>query len=112
MSLAYLANRFLYRIVAFLRHWYVDGFLWVSSKALGILEALDRRLALKITLRYFFKPLYQDYTPVGYLLGVFFRFWRIIFASIIYAIILVIGIAVYITWGLVPLAVLIASRFS
>lgn len=108
MFAAYLANRFIYRITAFLRHWYVDSFWWASRQAVNALESLDRRFALRITLRNFFKPLYQDYTIIGHILGIFFRFWRVIFAALLYAVLIVAVTACYIAWALLPIAVPVA----
>lgn len=98
-SLVYLVNRFFYQIAEFLRHWYWDGFLWFSRQTLNFLEILDRRLALKITLRNFFKPLYQDYTAVGYILGVFFRFWRSLIGFAVYSTVSVVALSLYLLWA-------------
>lgn len=101
-SLVYLLQRFFYRIYEFLRHWYVGSFLAVTHKTLNILEALDRRLALRITLRYLFRPLYQDYTVLGYILGFIFRSGRLILGSIIYLSIFIIAAAIYLAWAVAP----------
>lgn len=102
-SLIYLVQRFCYRIYDFLRHWYVDGFLWFVHQALNFLESLDHFFALKVTLRHLFKPLYQDYTFVGYVLGFFFRFWRLVFGGLVYLIAVLIAAAFYLVWALAPI---------
>lgn len=101
-SLVYLANRFLYRVTAFLRHWYINAIFVISHKTMNILERLDRRLALKITLRNWFRPLYQDYTFIGYVLGITFRTWRVISGAIIYLIVIIAAVAVYFIWAAIP----------
>lgn len=111
-SLAYLAGRFAYRIGDFLRHWYVDGFRRFSHATVSVLEVLDRRFALLVTLRHFFVPLYQDYTLIGYIMGIFFRFWRVCIALIMYAVIIVVGAAAYAMWALIPVAIPIVLRIS
>jgi len=99
----YLANRLFYRFVEFLRHWYVNAFFIISRHVINFLERLDRTFAFKITLRHFFQPLYQDYTLLGYILGFFFRFWRIVIAATLYGLIILIGFFVYILWAAIPL---------
>ena len=105
MALAYLANRFFYRIIEFSRHWYVGGFFVVSHRTLNLLESLDRRLAFWVTLRNFFKPLYQDYTFVGYIWGIVFRGIRLFIATIVYFFILVLAVAIYVTWATIPVLI-------
>lgn len=111
-SLVYLASRLLYRIKEFLRHWYIGSFLVISHQVFNILEKLDRRLALRITLRNFLRPLYQDYSVLGYILGFFFRSWRIIIASVIYLAIIAVALAVYIFWALIPIYIIASARLS
>jgi|GEM_PF-199350 len=101
-SLIYLIQRFFYRIYEFMRHWYIGGFLKVVHRTLSFLEILDRRLALKITLRYLFRPLYQDYTVLGYILGFIFRSARVAIAGFVYLIVILIALAVYLAWAAFP----------
>lgn len=107
----YLLKQAALRLIQFLKHWYADGFLYLWHKVFGILGGLDRSLAVKITARYWLKPLYQDRTIVGYVLGFIFRTGRIILGSVIYAIIFIIGIGIYLTWASVP-AILVLKSFS
>ncbi|MEE8131479.1 MAG: hypothetical protein V3T98_00260 [Candidatus Paceibacterota bacterium] len=101
----YLFNRFVYRITEFFRHWYIKSFFIYSHFVVSQLEKLDRILAFKITLRYLFRPLYQDYSFLGYVLGFIFRVARLIFGGIIYAVVFVIAVAIYLIWLLVPVYV-------
>lgn len=105
--LVYLGNRFFYRLGEFLRHWYRDGFFFFFHKLIGLLEWLDSYFALKITLRYLFQPLYQNYTFVGYVLGFIFRGTRIAVAGIIYGIVILMGLILYLVWALVPIWILV-----
>src|SRR3989344_1866218 len=102
-SLVYLMNWAGYRILEFFRHWYINAFLYISRKILGLLERLDRGFALKITARNFFRPLYQDYTVIGYVMGFFFRFWRVLIASLIYGVVIFLGAIVYFAWAAFPI---------
>ena len=101
-SLFYLVQKFFYRIFEFIRHWYIDGFLWFAHHTLNFLEGLDRFFALKVTLRYWFKPLYQDYSFLGYFLGFVFRTGRLLAGGIIYLIIVLIAAALYLAWAFLP----------
>lgn len=105
-SVVYLVQRFFYRIYEFIRHWYGDGFLWFVRHTINFLESLDRFFALRVTLRYWFKPLYQDYTAIGYILGFFFRSGRLIFGGLIYLAVAIAALALYLIWALVPAYIL------
>jgi len=109
--LVYLANRFAYRVFEFLKHWYVNGFLVLNHRTVNFLEYLDRRLALKITFRNWFKPLYQDYTILGYTLGFLFRTLRIIASGIIYFFVIAIAAAIYIAWAALPIYIIYRGFF-
>lgn len=102
-SLIYLIQRFFYRIFEFLRHWYVGSFLTISHWLINALESLDRYFALRITLKNLFKPLYQDYTLIGYTLGFIFRFWRALFSGIIYFFVILFFIAIFLAWAGIPI---------
>lgn len=101
-ALIYLASRFLYRILEFLRHWYAGGFLAVSHRVFNLFEVLDKQLALKITFRHWLKPLYQDYTVLGYILGFILRTLRIIAGGAVYLAVIVAAAALYILWAILP----------
>lgn len=102
-SLVYLIQRFFYRIIQFLRHWHIGGFLAITHWTLNILERLDRVLALRITLRFLFKPLYQDYTILGYLLGFIFRSSRILIAAFVYTLVIAVSVVIYLAWAAIPI---------
>jgi len=110
--LVYLINRFRYRLVEFLKHWYVNAFLIISHRTVSFLERLDRTLALKITFRNFFRPLYQDYTLLGYLLGFFFRFWRILFASLVYLVVIIVALFIYAGWAAMPVYIIYKGLYA
>ncbi len=102
MSFLYLGERFLYRIVDFLRHWYVKSGRLYSNFVFDKLSKIDEVLAWKITLRHLFEPLYKDYSIVGYFFGFLFRSIRLLVASAIYLVIFAAAIAVYVIWLLIP----------
>ncbi len=106
ISLVYLLNQLLRHIVDFIRHWYVDGFFQAVDWTLDILERLDRRFALRITVKYWFQPLYQDYTLIGFAWGFIFRTVRIVIAVVVYLILIVCALALFLAWAAIPLGVL------
>src|SRR3989344_4716217 len=66
----YLLNRLFFRISDFFHHWYIDGSRAILHRCTSVFESLDQTFALRITLRYFWKPLYGDYSIVGRIFGV------------------------------------------
>lgn len=102
-SLIYLINRFFYRLIDFAKHWYINSFYIFSHSAISLLQLLDKKLALAINLRLWFKPLYQDYTIIGYILGFLFRTLRIAIAAAIYSFVIAFFSAGYLIWaGILP----------
>lgn len=101
---SYLIMRFTARLTGFLYDWYVGGFKVFVHAALSFFESLDRTFALKVTLRYMFRPLYQDRSVIGYALGFFFRALRAVFGALLYAALWIVFSAVYAAWAAAPLA--------
>ena len=98
----YLMVRLFDALWSVLRHWYGDGFVAIIAWVVNTLEGLDQRLALRVTVRYFFKPLYQDYTAVGYVFGFIFRSIRILLAILVYAVVVGLAAAAYTIWAFLP----------
>lgn len=111
-SLTYLFYRFFYRFGDFFRHWFLDGTKFFGHQYISILEGLDKTLAIRITLKYLFQPLYKDYTLLGRILGFFFRSGRIAVAALIYAVTIVFMLAIYSIWLAIPLFVLSQIFFN
>jgi hypothetical protein len=105
-SLVYLAHRLGYRLWMFVYGWYVGGFRAIGGRVIGMLESMDRTWAFRITLRNLFKPLYQDQSFLGRILGFFFRSARLLISGFIYALVIIVGVAVYIGWASVPIYIL------
>jgi hypothetical protein len=83
----------------FLYDWFVGGFRVVGGKTVNILESLDRTWAFSITFKNIFKPLYQDQSFLGRILGIFFRFWRLVIAGVLYAVIIIAAACIYVAWA-------------
>ncbi|MDD5431170.1 MAG: hypothetical protein PHP03_03030 [Candidatus Pacebacteria bacterium] len=103
ISAIYIIQRFFYRILQFIYHWYVESFILYASWFLGVLERFDRGFALKVTVRSWLSPMYQDYTLVGYIMGVTFRTLRIFLALVFYLILTAIALAGFLAWALAPI---------
>ncbi len=110
-SLTYLAGRFFYRIFDFFHHWYVDASRLFFHKLVSFLEGLDQAIALRVTLKYFFQPLFKDYTVIGRILGVVFRTGRAAIGAFVYFVIIAIFVSAYMLWLIAPV-VLIYYVFS
>jgi len=110
-SLFYLIRQFFFRIFNFFHHWYIDSFVFIWHKMLGVLEKLDQVFAVKITMRHWLEPLYQDKTIIGYILGFIFRTLRVFFGGFFYILIFIIALGVYLIWILIPVC-LIYSFFK
>jgi hypothetical protein len=102
----YLLSRLFFRISDFFHHWYVDGSRALLHHFVSFFESLDQTFALRVTLRYFWKPLYGDYSIVGHIFGFFFRSARLILGGIIYLFCAVIMLAIYLVWLILPFLVL------
>ncbi len=98
----YLIERFFYRILEFLRHWYIKSIRMYSDFIVSRFESMDRVFAWKITAKNIFKPLYGDYSVTGYVFGFLFRVVRLLTTTILYTCIFVIALLLYIIWFLIP----------
>lgn len=106
-ALVYVFYRLLYRVWDFFHHWYFDSSRKFAHYFLSLLEQIDQVLAIRVTLKYFFQPLYKDYSILGRLLGVIFRSGRILIGLVIYIFIMLIYLAVYLAWLAIPPAIII-----
>lgn len=98
----YLIHRFFYRIWEFFSHWYFKGSWEFFSAWRRWFRFIDSQFSFRITLRYFFQPLYGDYTFTGRVLGFVFRFFRVFFASLFFLLGSLFFLAGYLFWILMP----------
>lgn len=105
-ALGYLLHRFLYRFFDFFHHWYVDGSRTIANRFIGTLEEIDQTLAVAITLKYFFEPLYKDYSVIGRILGLVFRTVRILIGVVVYSGITLIFLGFYLVWTATPATII------
>lgn len=108
----YIIKRAILEVVYFFVHWYKDGFLFLWKKFRDILASLDYIFAVKITLRHWLEPLYQDRTIVGIVLGPIFRTFRILFGFYLYFLIFVAWLAVLLAWLALPIVLIWGALFD
>jgi hypothetical protein len=112
IAIFYLAQRFIYRIFEFLRHWYVKSVRIYLNYVINLLEKIDYYFAWEITLKNLFRPLYKDYSVIGYALGFFFRIFRLLVSSLIYLLIFGVIIAIYLAWVVFPILLVGLALFK
>lgn len=103
----YIFERFIFRFFEFFRRWYVGSARAIFHFLFRRLESLDRTFALKITILHFFSPLFGDRSIIGRVLGFIFRSIRIIIASVVYFILILLALAFYIIWIFIPVFVVV-----
>ncbi len=101
-AFTYLASRFAAVVYGFFVHAYAGSFLVIARATINALEALDRSVAWRVTLRHLFDPMYQDYSAVGRLFGFVFRSLRLAAGSFVYAILIALACALYLVWIAIP----------
>lgn len=106
IAAVYLLHRFFYRLTDFFYHWYMDGSRFLFHAFISTLERLDRIFAVKITLRHFFEPLYQDYSVIGRIVGVVFRTLRISLGFGAYVLVGAVFSAIYGAWLALPVVII------
>ncbi|MDP3881191.1 MAG: hypothetical protein Q8Q32_03375 [bacterium] len=109
--LAHIGERFLYRIYSFLHHWYAGSFRNIFHATIIALEQVDRKIAIKISVKHLFVPMYGDKSITGHILGFIFRLIRIAIGLIAYLAIVFLAIAIYLAWATLP-ALIVAWGLS
>lgn len=84
------------------RLWYIQSGPWVIQKCLGTVRIFDGTFAITDTWRNMGRPLFQDYTWQGRVIGVFLRLARIGLGTFIYALTALIYLTGWILWLVLP----------
>jgi hypothetical protein len=105
--LAYIGEKFLFRIYSFLYRWYIGSFLQISHTAIVALSQVDRKIAIKVSAKHLFVPMYGDRTITGHILGFIFRLIRIAIGLVAYTLVTLLAIAIYIAWAALPMLIII-----
>lgn len=99
----YLLKTLVFRAWMFFRRWYVHGFFALYGIWLWLVRASERRLAIRVNIRFLFQPLYQEKNIAGYALGFFYRFFKILLGGVWYTSTACVMILLYIVWAAFPL---------
>ena len=99
MAIKYIAEQFTLWLADFFRHWYFDGLFLFLRTFVKTLSFLDRIFALRVSFKNIFKPMYQDNSFIGYVMGFSFRSLRIITALISYSFIAFLFLVAYLIWA-------------
>jgi hypothetical protein len=105
-AIVYLGRRCIYRFADFFHHWYMDGSRAIGRSFMTTMTAIDQSLAVAITLRHFFEPLYKDYSVIGRILGVVFRTFRVLIGGAFYIVIVLAFALVYLVWLGIPAVII------
>ncbi len=111
MAAKYIAEQAAGWVIDFFRHWYAGGFRFFSRTFISLLSNLDRSLAFRVSAKNLFKPMYQDRSAMGYVMGFLFRSIRMAVALVLYVAIGAAFMAAYAVWASVP-PYLIAKSFN
>ena len=90
----------------FFTAWYVDGSAKLWQMVFDWFRSLERKIALKETIHFWFQPLFQDYTVLGHILGFILRTLRIIVGGVAYALVFATGLILYVVWLSIPAFIL------
>ena len=82
--------------------WIKDSFFFLKENFEKVIRRLEKTFAIKVNFYYLFSPLYQDYTPIGYLFGFLVRFLKILFGSLIYLFLFFVFLFLYLAIILFP----------
>lgn len=91
----------------FFSDWYLKAPKAYTKKVQASFKSWERTWALEITVRNWLTPLYQDYTPVGYLVGVGARTVRIFLALSFYLFFFLFAFIGLLAWFLLPFFLLL-----
>lgn len=91
-----------------LRYWYLQSLGQAYHSFLGALGFFESQLALRATLQNLTKPIFQDYTFQGRIVGVGLRLARLFLGLLIYLVIALLYIASYLLWLAFPILCLVS----
>lgn len=92
----------------FLRLWYLESGPWALHRYLSTVRVLDGTFAIADTWRNLGRPLFQDYTWQGRIIGFFLRLARIGVGLFVYLLAALLYAAAYLIWLVFPLVAIIS----
>lgn len=98
----YLIQGLAMNLLVFIKRWYLDSWYRIFGAGRYLVRRLERSLAIRIHIRFFFVPLYQERNIYGYVLGFLFRSLKIVGGGALYVCIGALVLLVYVAWALLP----------
>lgn len=102
MLLRYLIFQIARRIAVFFRRWYIDFSRAYWARVIERATFFDKAFAIKIMWKTLLQPLWGDYTPIGRIMGFFFRTARILAAVPFFFLYFGAAFLVWAAWLMVP----------
>jgi hypothetical protein len=99
-------------IIFFPFWWYSRGLFLIGSKLISALSDREKSLALFIWIKNIYRPMYGQYDWQGWLISFFMRVVQIIFRSIALLFWLVIYLAVFLFWLILPVLAIMQIIFQ
>lgn len=112
VAASYLVQRAVFRVVEFFRHWYVGGTEAFIRRFTAAVRSVEAIVAVQVTLRFFFQPLFRDYTVVGRIIGPIFRLGRLAIGVVVYAVLFAMFFAAYVVWIAFPALLIVYALRS
>jgi hypothetical protein len=91
-----------------IRFWYLQSLPWALNRYKTTVASFESQIAVQATWKNIGKPLFQDYTFQGKVIGFFFRLFRIVFGGALYACIALAFAVLYLFWLLLPVLCVIS----
>ncbi|MFH1509401.1 MAG: hypothetical protein ABIE68_04515 [bacterium] len=104
-SVKYLSLNLVGDVLNFPIWWYTKGFLRLLKFVGKQLVYFEKILGLLIKIKNLFKPMFQDYTFAGLVIGIIIRTFVLTFDIILYFLILVVAVLTILFYLLLPIFV-------
>ena len=101
-GLKFIAIEIIGNILYFPIWWYTRGVLRMGKFCLNALLYIERLFGLTIKLKNIYRPMFQDYTFMGFVLGIVIRIVVLLFTGSLFVISLVVMTASFIAYLILP----------
>jgi len=95
-------------MMAFLTYWYLQSPARFYRAFLGATTTVENQMGVQDMIRNISKPLFQDYTFQGRLIGLGLRIVRILAGVILFTLTFIIYILLFLLWNLFPILCLVS----
>jgi len=99
-------------IIFFPLWWYSRGLILIAEKLLAFLSDRQKSLGLWVWIKNIYRPMYQQYDWQGMLISFFMRLVMIIFRATIMLFWVIIALAVFIAWVVLPVYIAYEIMFQ